>query len=179
MCISIGFNKTRRPLRHVDIKNCADVHRVVANLIDLRLALHRRTVDPHQRHRAVKQSPLQERVLYAALQRHVVCLLCSCRRGNEGDDNGDDLSLHIGLFQFQRLIHMRLRQQGVAAVGKQELLTVVVKDAHIRDTALKVGHIVHGILGILTVAINLVAVLQQFGILHPLHVGALFRGGDG
>ena len=41
---------------------------------------------------------------------------------------------------------MRLRQQGVAAVGKQELLTVVVKDAHIRDTALKVGHMYMGFL---------------------------------
>ena len=74
---------------------------------------------------------------------------------------------------------MRLRQQGMATIGKKKLLAVVVKDAHIRDTALKVGHIVHGILGILAVAINLVAVLQQFGVLHALHVRPLLWSGDG
>ena len=124
MCISIGFNKTRRPLRHVDIKNCADMHRVVANLIDLRLALHRRTVAPHQRHRAVKQSPLQERVLYAALQRHVVCLLRPCRCGDEGDNDSDDLSFHIVLFLFRILVpvihqmrHDVVRQGAVPCLG--------------------------------------------------------------
>ncbi len=74
---------------------------------------------------------------------------------------------------------MRLCQQRMATVDKQELLAVVVKDAHIRDAALKVGHIVHGILGIFAAAINLVLVLQQFGVSHSVHFGVLLRRSDG
>ena len=74
---------------------------------------------------------------------------------------------------------MRFRQQRVAAVGKQELLTVVVKDAHIRDAAIEIGYIVRGILGIFAVAIDLVLVLQQLGVLHPVHFGVLLWGCNG
>ena len=34
---------------------------------------------------------------------------------------------------------MRLCQQWVTAIGKQELLAVAVEDAHIRDAALKIS----------------------------------------
>ena len=74
---------------------------------------------------------------------------------------------------------MRLFQQWVTAIGKQELLAVAVEDAHIRDAALKVWYIVHGILGIFAVAINLVLVLQQFGVSHSVHFGVLLRRSDG
>ena len=86
--------------RHVDVKDGGDVHFVVTNLIDFRLALHRRTVGPHQRDREIEQAALQERVLYAALQRHF--LLCPCRHGDEGEDDCEDVSFHFFLgFLFQ------------------------------------------------------------------------------
>ena len=74
---------------------------------------------------------------------------------------------------------MGLRQQWVATISKHKLLAVMVEDGHIRDAAHKVRHIVGGILGILAIAIYLVAVLQQFGVCNALHVGVLFWGGDG
>ena len=69
-------------------------------------------------------------------------------------------------------------QQRMTTIGEEKLLAVVIEYHHIRDAALEVGHIVHGILGILAVAIHIVAVLQQFGAFHPLHVGALLWRGD-
>ena len=74
---------------------------------------------------------------------------------------------------------MRLRQQRVAAIGKEKLLSVSVENAHICDAALEVRYIVCGVLGIFAVAIDLVLVLQQFGILHPVHFGDLLWGCDG
>ena len=85
----------------------------------------------------------------------------------------------MGLLQFQWLIYMRLRQQRVAAIGKEKLLSVSVENAHICDAALEVRYIVCGVLGIFAVAINLVLVLQQLGILHPVHFGVLLWGCDG
>ena len=74
---------------------------------------------------------------------------------------------------------MCLRQQRVTAISKQELLAVVVKDGHIRDAAIEIGYIVRGILGIFAVAIDLVLVLQQLGVFHPVHFGVLLWGCNG
>ena len=74
---------------------------------------------------------------------------------------------------------MRLCQQRVAAIGKEKLLSVSVENAHICDASLEVRYIVCGVLGIFAVAINLVLVLQQLGILHPVHFGVLLWGCDG
>lgn len=83
------------------------------------------------------------------------------------------------LFLFQRLIYVGLRQQRMTAIGKEKLLAVVVEDVHVRDTALKIGHIVHGILGILAVAKNFVLMLQQFGLFHTEHIDPLLWGCNG
>ena len=83
------------------------------------------------------------------------------------------------LFLFQRLIYVGLRQQRMTAIGKEKLLAVVVEDVHVRDTALKIGHIVHGILGILAVAKNFVLMLQQFGVFHTEHIDPLLWGCNG
>lgn len=60
---------------------------------------------------------------------------------------------------------MRLRQQGVV-IGKDELLTTKLEHFHVTDAAAKgevaaieVGHVEEGILGILAVAIHVVAML--------------------
>ena len=82
-------------------------------------------------------------------------------------------------FLFQRLKHVRLRQQWMAAIGKNELLPVMFKDTHVRDAAVEVRHIVRGILGILAVAINLVLMLQQLGVLHSVQIGPLLWRSDG
>lgn len=74
---------------------------------------------------------------------------------------------------------MRLRQQRVVAIGKHKLLAVVIKDAHIRDAAIEIGYIVRRILGIFAVAIDRVLVLQQLGVLHPMHIGTLFWRSNG
>ena len=80
---------------------------------------------------------------------------------------------------------MRLCQQGMT-VGKRELLTAQLKHCHVTDTAaqgevlaVKVGHVEEGVLGILAIAIHIVAVLQQFGVWHALHVRVLIRCRDG
>ena len=85
----------------------------------------------------------------------------------------------MGLLHFQWLIHMCLCQQRMTAIGKEKLLSVSVENAHICDAALEVRYIVCGFLGIFAVAINLVLVLQQLGILHPVHFGVLLWGCDG
>ena len=85
----------------------------------------------------------------------------------------------MGLLQFQWLIYMRLRQQRMTAISKYKFLAVAFEDTHIRDAALEVGHIVHGILGIFAVAINIVLVLQQLGVLHPMHFGGVLWRSDG
>ena len=74
---------------------------------------------------------------------------------------------------------MRLRQQRVAAIGKEKLLSVSVENAHICDAALEVRYIVCGSLGMFAVDIDVVLELQQFGILHPVHFGVLLWGCDG
>lgn len=72
---------------------------------------------------------------------------------------------------------MGLRQQRMTAIGKEKLLAVVVEDVHVRDTALKIGHIVHGILGILAVAKNFVLMLAStvwrisYGAHRPFALG--------
>ena len=73
---------------------------------------------------------------------------------------------------------MRFCQQGVA-IGKDELLAIVVEHIHIIDTSAEVGHVEEGVLGILAIAIHIVAVLQQFGVWHALHVRVLIRCRDG
>ena len=74
---------------------------------------------------------------------------------------------------------MSFHQQRMAAISKHKLLAVVVKDAHILDAAIEIGYIVSGILGIFAVAIDLVLVLQQLGVLHPMHIGTLIGRSDG
>ena len=70
-------------------------------------------------------------------------------------------------------------QQRITAIGKHKLLAVVVEDVHVRDAAHEIWHIICGILGIFAVAINLVLVLQQLGVLHPMHFGGLLWRSDG
>ena len=87
--------------------------------------------------------------------------LRSVTEGTSGDRVAvSSCSLKTSLSLLKWLIHMSFHQQRMAAISKHKLLAVVVKDAHIRDAALNIGHIVHGILGIFAVAIDLVLVLQ-------------------
>ena len=56
---------------------------------------------------------------------------------------------------------MRFGQQWLI-VGKHEWLAVIFVDFHVRDASPQVGYVVGGIICILLVAIDLVAVFQQF-----------------